>query len=294
MPGALAWLGTQSGRAELVVVSDFQPAAIERADLERLPADTGVRLVAIPIAAAAPAAPDAVTPLRLFAGPAEQRRADAALAAVRQIHGEWKGRTDRPVAIVFPGSPERAAMMQSAQPIDRAWMFDAIAAIGRNATLTDAATLVASTAGDDTGLPRRSDAEAGLTVVARSADGRPLVLAARGQVDGADRLLLFLQADAGSVPSAALIAAAAGAAAARPPASEIDPAVRTDAELRSWERPPAEGARPATDPAGRSDGRWVWLAVLALLGAETLMRRAPHAVATAAAAPARQEHERVA
>ena len=120
------------------------------------------------------------------------------------------------------------------------------------------------------------------------------MLAARGQVDGADRLLLFLEADAGSVPSAALIAAAAGAAAARPPASEIDPAVRAEAELRSWERPPAEGVRPATDPAGRSDGRWVWLAVLALLGVETLMRRAPRAVAAATAVPARQEHEGVA
>jgi hypothetical protein len=167
----------------------------------------------------------------------------------------------------------------SAQPVDRAWMFDAIAAIGRDDTLNEASSRE----------PRAASLEAPgeLTTVIRGADGQPVVLAARGQVDGADRLLLFVQTDAGSVTSAALIAAAGRAATALPPAGEVDPAVRTDAELRSWERPPADGVRPATDPAGRSDGRWIWLAVLALLALEMVMRRAPRAALI-------EEHRRVA
>jgi hypothetical protein len=279
LPGALAWLAGQSGRTEIVVVSDFQPGAIERADLDRVPADTGVRLIAIPVAAAAPALPAAVSPLRVFVGAAEQRRADAAMSAARQIDGDWKGRGDRPVAIVFAGASERAALVASAQPVDRAWMFDAIAAIGRDDTLNEASSRE----------PRAASLEAPgeLTTVIRGADGQPVVLAARGQVDGADRLLLFVQTDAGSVTSAALIAAAGRAATALPPAGEVDPAVRTDAELRSWERPPADGVRPATDPAGRSDGRWIWLAVLALLALEMVMRRAPRAALI-------EEHRRVA
>lgn len=287
--GALAWLQSQSGRTEMVIVSDFQPAAIERADLAGVPAETGIRLIAVPIAAPAGTAPNATTPLRVLAGPDEQRRAEAAVTAAQQMAGEWQGRSDRPIAIVYPEAPDRAALVAAAQAIDRPWMFEAIATIGRDETLADAAALHEPRASSpEPQTPAVPDAA---TVVTRAADGKPLVVASRGSIDGTDRLLLFLQADAASVASAALIAAATGAAAARPPASELDPEIRSEAELKSWERPPTT-ARPATDPAGRSDGRWLWLAVLALLGLETLMRRAPRAVAVPA--PVREEHERVA
>jgi hypothetical protein len=287
LPGTIAWIQAQSGRAEIVVVSDFQPDAIERADLDRVPAGIGIRLVAVPIAGPAPALPNAVTPLKIVAGPAEQPRADAALAAVRQISGEWKGRADRPIAIVFPGAPDRQAIVAAARPIDQPWMFDTTAAIGRNVTLADAAPRAPS---PEPQVP--APAPGALTVLARAPDARPLVLAARGPIEGTDRLLLFLHADAGSVASAALMSAAASAAAAAAPASEVDPVVRPEAELRSWERAPSPIARPSTDPGGRSDGRWVWLAVLGLLGLEWMIRRAPLAVA--APVPGREEHERVA
>lgn len=295
VPGALTWLHSQSGRAELVVVSDFQPDAIERADLAGVPAETGIRLIALPFAGPAVVSP-ATTPLRVLAGSAEQRRADAAVAAAQQMAGTWQGRADRPIAIVYPGALDRSALLAAAQQINRPWMFESIAKIGRDEILADAVALhepQAPSPGPRAASPEPRAASPGApAVVIRAPNAEALARAARGSIDGTERLLLFLDADAGSIASAALVAAAARAAAVRPPASELDPVVRTEAEIRSWERPPATTVRPATDPAGRSDGRWLWLVVIALLGLEMLIRRAPPAVAAPAAAP--EEHERVA
>ena len=56
IPAAVNWLLAQPMRRELTIVSDFQTSALTSADVERVPAGIGVRLVQIPAAGAVPPA----------------------------------------------------------------------------------------------------------------------------------------------------------------------------------------------------------------------------------------------
>jgi hypothetical protein len=52
----------------------------------------------------------------------------------------------------------------------------------------------------------------------------------------------------------------------------MEPTTVSDDVLRSWQREPdANAAQGSTD--GASDGRWLWIVALALLGLETWLRR---------------------
>jgi hypothetical protein len=107
-----------------------------------------------------------------------------------------------------------------------------------------------------------------------------VVTAVAGTVNGTNRLLLVTTAPAHSLMAAALIGAATGASTAGIPAAELTNDVRAADELKSWERPPA-----AVAPTGsqllrdQSDGRWWWIAVVAMLLAETAVRRSRSAQA---------------
>ena len=57
------------------------------------------------------------------------------------------------------------------------------------------------------------------------------------------------------------------------PVTEMEPTTVPDDVLRSWQREPdASAAHISTD--GASDGRWLWIVALVLLGLETWLRRA--------------------
>ena len=47
-----------------------------------------------------------------------------------------------------------------------------------------------------------------------------------------------------------------------------------DAQLQQWSRPAAPLASPRLNSLDQDDRRWLWLAVLCLLGAEMWIRRA--------------------
>jgi hypothetical protein len=296
--GAVAWLETRPGRRELAVVSDFQTGTIDATAIDAVPPQLGIRLVKVdgPFPAAAEtvtrhgaislstrvtpgstgiavewtpvrAAAEAETPL-LLAGAAERPRAEAALAAAASL-GSPAGLADRPVAILYPESEDRAAVLRAARPLTQPWMADAVARLRRDPLLSTAA---------DEGVPAPGAAPevkpgAGFTTVAASRDGRPLVLAAAADVQGRERLVFVCLADAGSLTSAALDAALRGVAPGTP-ASEIEPTQIAEATLESWRREPGASAPPdARDPAGPSDGRWLWALALVLLAFETWMRR---------------------
>jgi len=260
--GAAAWLATQPMRRELVVISDFQPTALARADVDAVPADIGVRLVAIPIDRGAPgpsgpgapptdAAADSV---QLLAGPAERAAAAAARAAAIASGAPPVGQPDRPVAIVFSQFETRSALLQASRPIDEGWMFEIVMAVTTDAAVQAAARRAGHPATD-------------------------IVTAARGRVDDADRLLLFTTTPAGSLLSAAIIQAVLRASANEPAVSEQATETRTADELRAWERPPAAVPPSGSQPVGdRSDSRWWWMAVIALLAFEWWMRRRPRAL----------------
>ena len=55
-------------------------------------------------------------------------------------------------------------------------------------------------------------------------------------------------------------------------AAEVVPIA--DAQLQQWSRPAAPLGSPRLDTLDQDDRRWLWLAVLCLLGAEMLIRRA--------------------
>jgi aerotolerance regulator-like protein len=296
LAGAVAWLGNQPARREVVIVSDFQLGTIEPTDLANLPKDVGVRLQRIDATA------DSVTgesvsmhgpvetvarstfadsgttvewsyrpstkehhDLRILAGSTEREKADAALMAARTI-AYARSDTARPVIIVQPGYERRAELLSQAKGIDQPWMADVVARLRRDSflalTAADAAVLL-STTGDSLRL----------VTVARTDSGRAVAFAASGPVDGRASLLIFSLVDAGSTASAALLAATANALGGHVPVRELEQRQLSADALARWHRPtPATGLRlPAANDA--SDARWFWLLVLALLIAEGWLRR---------------------
>jgi hypothetical protein len=295
--GQRAWLNTQSGRRELVVISDFQTGAISAADLVALPTSVGIRLV--PVAVAPDSRPLELTSTfgdieatarmtiapsdttvewttrqrataatgsgpTLLTGDAERPRAEAALEAARAAGAPSLG-ADHPVAIVFPGLTERALLIKEAAPLTDPWMFEAVARLRSDATLQYAArtTMAGSVRG----------AFPPLTTVVNDRNGEPLIAAASGRADGRNRLLLMSSADAGSLASAALIAGVQRALSTPATPEELDPTTVPSETLRGWERAPGSiEVQSRSDDRRQSDGRWFWMAALALLGLETWMR----------------------
>jgi hypothetical protein len=54
----------------------------------------------------------------------------------------------------------------------------------------------------------------------------------------------------------------------------MEPTTVPDDALRSWQREPDAGATSQVSTDGASDGRWLWIVALVLLGVETWLRRA--------------------
>ncbi len=298
LPGALAWLATRPGRRELVVISDFQTGAIDARDLATVPAETGIRLLRIdttlpettevvvrqgaldvmtrvtpgangvavewtPVRAAAPTGDDAPV---LLAGAAERGRAEAARAAAANL-GAITGAV-RPVAIVYPQFENRASLLEKMRQLTQPWMADAVADLRRNPLLAAATSegVPAAAQGDAKVLAK-------MTTVSANRAGQPLVLAAAGDIEGRERLVLLCLADAGSLTSAALQSAVIGIAPTTP-LSELESTRISEATLTSWQRAPGASAPPdARDQEGPSDGRWLWAVALVLLVVETWLRR---------------------
>jgi hypothetical protein len=87
-------------------------------------------------------------------------------------------------------------------------------------------------------------------------------------------LVIVTRQPALSVFTAALVAAAARVADSRRSEAELREGTIPTTELQSWNRPAPETA-PSADrlSPNESQGRWLWLGVLALLALEALARR---------------------
>jgi hypothetical protein len=288
--GADAWLGRQAGRRELVVLSDFQSGSLTTADIGSLRPSTGIRLVRISTSAPSGVSeviarstsgvtvakttaaatstevqwlplPDekSLDALTLFA-PSDRAAADAASRAASSVGVRLPLDTTRDIAIVFPSAAQRADRRTA---LDEAWMTDLVAKLRSDSLLIDAARGAAASASvDSIGL-----------VVARNAAGRPVVAAAKGDIEGRSRLILSSAVDPGSLTSVALIAAVDRARSAAVPLAELEPMTIADQTLASWQREPTLDAPQPNSDSSDSDGRWLWILALALLGLETWMRR---------------------
>ncbi len=309
--GAISWLATQSSRREVVVVSDFQRGAVDATDIANVPAGIGVRAVRVGVTAPEipmemrvagssgeltartelrgevttvvwkPAPPRSATsdstqsPL-LVAGSPETSSAHAALDAARSMGIALPLDSTVQVAIVYPSANDRAQLTRSARSLRSLRLLELVARIRADSLLSSASRDYSRAIATDT-LPTAS-----ATVVARAADGSPIVVAARDSAFGRERLLLFSSFETGSLASAALIAATRRALSIAPPMSEQDPSVIANDVIASWQRTPADvRSGRDTDPAnGPSDARWFWLAALALLAVESWLRRTRKVVQT--------------
>ena len=296
LAGAARWIQRRQRRAELVIVSDFQTGTIDRPDLDAVPHAAGIRFVRVP-AVQGPneivtQAGDVETVARvtasttgsdiewtngagrasgessilILAGPSERNGIDAAQRAAAALSVRLPIDSSKSVAIVYAGYERRADILKSATPLRAPWMTDIVARLRADSMLIGAASAETASnvgAGDSVGK----------LVVARLATGKPAAVAVHGQVEGRDRLILVPFVDASSLTSAALIAATNRAVSIAAPVTEMEQTTVPDDVLRSWQREPnATAAHVSTD--GASDGRWLWILALALLGLETWLRRA--------------------
>ena len=256
--GATAWVAKQERRGEIAIVSDFQRGQLDRADLGPIPTPIGIvlRRVATPassdssatqliangrttVATAAVSntgvdvawksgsAVPAHLPVDLFAGRDEASALTALQSAVATVAVPLPIDTTRAIAVVFARYPGRDTIMRTLEPARASWQL---------ALLDDARREALSVA----------------------ASGEALVAGTR-------RFVLITTVEPTSLDAARLVSLARRATSAAPPASELEPGVVSDSELRTWERAPTEVAstqhRP-TDDNGPSDARWLWTIVL--------------------------------
>ncbi|HEY4218644.1 MAG TPA: BatA domain-containing protein [Gemmatimonadaceae bacterium] len=313
--GASAWLLTQPSRGELDVVSDFQVGAIDSTDLSIVPRRFGVRLSRVNVqrdtaiessiavdgssvvvtstpssagtvarwarrGSATSSATNVATPL---VSDSEHVQFVAAQRAAAAIGVPLPVDTTRTIDIVDPGAPNAASALRSATIPAAPWMIRLIARLRGDSLLIDAATR--TTVDARTSAVDQANAASRL-VVARSSDGRPVISAAQVRSSQGDRLELISFADAGSLTSAALIAALSRAQSIAPAPTELESRVLADDVLTSLERVPSPVASSrAYGTEGPSDARWFWLAALLLIVLEEwLRRRTPRQAQTSAAA----------
>jgi hypothetical protein len=327
LAGAAAWLGTQPGPGEIVVVSDFQAGTLDAAAVARVPATFGLRLHSIGVAAAGgpveitsltgdtetvsrftltedatsaewfvrPVAEGSETVPLLLAGAGEAMAADAAFRAARYAGHDVRFGPDRPIAIVYEEYEGRDRLLRDALALDSPWMVQTLARLRDDDLLHTAGETLADIR--DHGVPRAGAEGAAVTGgsgpgdamtpgepfvgVGHASDGSALALAARASIEGRDYLVFFAAIDPGGLAAAALIGSIGRALSSAPAVTEFEPAVTPEAVLAAWQRPPVDRAASGAN-TDASDGRWLWLVVLALLVAETVYRRSLRRSATGA------------
>jgi hypothetical protein len=230
--------------------------------------------------------------LVILAGADERTRSDAARrAASTTVVSGALVRVERPVVVVHRGYDSRTQLLREARPLTQSWQGDLVARLRGDPTLIAAGldaeipvsgggptvtadSLLAAGRASLGATAGATGASTPFTDVARTRARVPVVLAAGDQRDGRDRLLLFVRSDAGSLVSAALLVAIARASLPLSQTAELEPSRLAEATLAKWRRPAASAAttRSIGDP-GASDGRWLWVLALLLLGVETWMRR---------------------
>jgi len=281
--GAASWLRLQSGRRELVVISDMQLGAISAGDFATVPEGVGITLTKV-VTNTAPAsatgdsavairmdgletdvtwrlrdAPDS-SPAMTILGADSTRQ--TALAVVRQL---VPGLTNaHRIALVFPDYRDASAIAGRLETLDQPWQGDFLLALRSDRQLRTSSSASA---------PR----DCPLANAAPIHDDHGSLLGAVGTVKDTPRfeLIVFSCVDANTTAGVTLLAAVTRAAGVRPGDIESDPVVVPDESLRKWERPATEVGPPGNEETS-PDGRWFWLLALLLLAVEEwLRRRAP-------------------
>jgi len=297
LAGAAAWLTVQGGRGDVVVLSDFQTGAIDFAAFASVPPQYGVRAIRVGnvpvsnsdvflqtarsnvtavadsgrISAEWTTANGAESSVMLLFAPGDSSKVEAARDAANIVTSPAAADSSKRVAIVFPGATETRPVQQSATAPAAEWMAPAMMRVRDNKMLWSS---VANETVEDTAIT------APFAVIARNQSGAPVVYAAQSIVNGATRLTFFQRSRASALGSAALFAAVSSSIAVASNLPESETNALSDDALRKLERATQDvgagvpdGEQRVSTRSGMSDGRWLWMLVLALLGVETWMRR---------------------
>lgn len=283
LAGAAAWLATQAGSRRLIVLANFAGHTLDSVDIATLPRDIAVTLVNAPSPAQAKlSTAGAVVWATDKADPANQPSHDAERSAVMRTVRALGAQTlaDTPpatsvdsttpsVVVADRDADSLAAWLRAARPLSHVWMGELLVRVSGDTTLVTAAQNERLT---DTTVA------APWVAIARTRSGAPVVLAAALN-DNANtaRLVLWSRTTSTSLATAALLLSSSQAL--EPARHSQLGAAPDSATLRRWELAPAAPASANGDIAttdamsGPSHARWLWIAVLLLLGVETWLRR---------------------
>jgi hypothetical protein len=154
--------------------------------------------------------------------------------------------------------------LAAAAPIQQPWMATAIARIAADRDLQAAGARV------EAGFEDARFRSAPWQTLVAAADGRPLAAAA----GSGDRLLVASAAPASDIATPVLLRAIANGLATEPDLRAAEVVPIPDATLRQWSRPASPPGAPRIGTLDEDDRRWIWLAVLCLMGMELWIRRA--------------------
>jgi hypothetical protein len=286
---ASAWLAdAPPARREIVVISDFQRGALDREDLDRVPASIGVRAIAVGRAPAQRTFPGldligrsgndvarqavSITAAATSVTIEHQKTTETngvpgvrfigtspdAMLRVLATVGTPAGDVNEPIAMRFAGADKASGTIQ-ATPVAKGWMLRTVVRLRNDPTLASASTAVRASelAGTGSWLTLATDAE-----------GKALVRAA----SAANELVLDVASPADSLYAATVVRAALIARAASVNYGEQEIARVDDSVRSAWNRTPGGVSLSDWKSLESTDARWCWVAVLGLLGVEQWLR----------------------
>ena len=298
---AVAWLrAAPPAKRELVIVSDAQRGTLQARALANVPPDIGVRVVDVgedlgtaTIEGFSRLGADRLSPRGqqiTLSGEATRLTAEAisalptshiqlVMAARDAPDGEKLLRAvavagapmpppDQGIVFEFPasGQPTRATGA-AAEP----WMLKTILRLQQD---QDLQRLARGAVEDESSRDTAETGAAGWTIVARDGKGQPRVSAA----SAGRELIVKIGQPVSSFFAAAVVRATLVARQGPVSSPEADVLRIPQTTLTAWSRPPGPVDRDAWRRAERSDARWLWLVVLALLIVEQWLRSRPAAI----------------
>lgn len=277
-------------RREIVVISDFQEGSVPPGEIERVPAEIGLRFVQLPtvqserliegaalLRLAGTARQDFVlsqdaTRLDRFVDgpPAEGMTLFASLrdsGAVESLRraviaaGTPAPSSRHPVAIAFTG----AALPTGVRRLKSAWMVDAALRLKADRAVADASgESSASAMAQDDGVWH---------ALFEDREGHTVVRAAAVE----STFLVEVAAPPSTFLAAAVVRGVLSATGERASRPESEIRLMSNTELSKWNRPAAPVTRDVRTPGLASDARWCWVLALGLLLIEARVRRKRYA-----------------
>jgi len=305
---AVEWLDmAPPAQRELVIAAPLTIGSLSAADIAEVPRDVGVRFERVgalagersvaygsvraadgivdrevtiagartlvrdrPATAPATAA-DPALPIEVVATPSARPLVDAAISAVlrERVWAPPRAHGAELVLLSTDYAPPRVtAPAARLEP----WMADAIARLTRDNALNQASAQASS------GVDVSRFSQPPWFTVARSRDNRVLVAAAAS----GDRLVVVTSAPPSDVVLPILVRGIVNAIAVVPDIVPLEIVPIPGAQLTAWSRPAIPPEQPRADSVESDDRRWLWIAAIALLVAESWLRRSRRRDASAA------------